>query len=390
MNNILLIFKKEFLELRRDKRTFYSAILGPVFLIYLMLTSLSFVEKSFSGAKSQRLHVVRSVEENPFVESLRKVPEIQIISVDSVEAGRKLIEKGDARVLLTGGSKAEGAPIELTAIFDPDELKAKVLLGMLSETVDKTNDARVTQLLDAANVSKADREPIHLNKEPISKKPQTGGDTLAGFLPYLIVIWAFYGAFGNASESVAAEKEKQTLETLLIAPVKRREVALGKFLTLFSISLTSCLVSILTISILGPTIASKSMFPGGFHISAAATITSIAAIVPLSAMFAGLLLAVSAYARNARECQTFLTLLSFVVLIPAVFSQFIGFTDFAHARWVSFVPVLNAATVLRQALLDKIDPTGVVITILVSSVLAFLGVWLAVRMFEREKILVRV
>lgn len=390
MKKILLIFKKELLELRRDKRTFYSAILGPVFLIYLMMVSLSFVEGAFSDKGSQKLHVVRSKESNALLDKLRSVPEIRIIEVDSMAEGRKLVEAGKARVVLEFMKAQPGSPLQASAVFDPDEIKAKVLLGGIDAQAATLTAQKINTLLDKAGVPAPERIAAIVSKQPISKKGEDGASTLASFLPYMIVIWAFYGAFGIASEAVAAEKEKQTLETLLIAPVRRNEVAVGKFLSLFSISMVSCIVSILSIAILGPTMASKSMFGGGLHLTPVALGAMAAVILPLCAMFAGILLAVSAFSKNVRECQTFLTLISFAVLTPAVFSQFIGFTDFSRAQWVAYVPVLNTATILRQALLDKVDGQMLLGTVASSLILASVAIYLAVRMFNRERILVRI
>jgi len=199
MKKIFHIFKKESLELRRDKRTFYSAIVGPVFLIYLMMMSFSFIEKSFSEKASQKLHVVKTAGSNILLDKLRKVEEIQIIEVPSLEVGRKMVEEGKAKVVLDFKEPIAGMPVEADAIYDPDEIKAKVLVGMIEGNAGELAAHKINSLLDNAGVSKTERIPVLLKKDPISKKDNQGAMTLAGVLPYLIVIWSFYGAFGIAS-----------------------------------------------------------------------------------------------------------------------------------------------------------------------------------------------
>jgi sodium transport system permease protein len=105
--------------------------------------------------------------------------------------------------------------------------------------------------------------------------------------------------------------------------------------------------------------------------------------------FAGMMLALSAHAKNMREAQSFLGVANFVVLTPAVFSQLIGFTDLAQSMAVKFTPVLNTALLIRDALLGKFDPLLFAGTLVTNLVLAGIGFSLAVWMFKREQILAR-
>ncbi|MCH8922602.1 MAG: ZIP family metal transporter, partial [Planctomycetes bacterium] len=78
----------------------------------------------------------------------------------------------------------------------------------------------------------------------------------------------------------------------------------------------------------------ESLFPTGLHLSLLSIIGIGAILVPLVMFFAGVMLSVSAFAKNVREAQTYLTLVSFLVIMPAIFSQFIGFTESQNALWV--------------------------------------------------------
>jgi sodium transport system permease protein len=215
---------------------------------------------------------------------------------------------------------------------------------------------------------------------------------LVGFLPYLIVIWAFYGGMSVASDLIAGEKEKNTLETLLISPVRRTDIVLGKFLALSVVCLLSSLsslVGLVLLAVVRPP-GSDMMFETGLGVTPLAALLILALMVPMVAFFASLLVGVSSFAKNSRESQTYLTQISFIVILPAIFSQFIGFTDFASARWVNYVPILNTANNIRMALLGKADYVGIAITVGVSLVLALIALWGTVKLFNREEVLVRV
>lgn len=394
MNRALQIFKKELREMLRDKRVFYAALVGPIFLVVLMVQLMGFLQTSLSAPKSQLVHYVKPSYDSLTLRTLEKADRIKLVELKTEELGLKMVDEGRASVFLKFPKSAPDAdkPEVVSAIFDEEETKSQIVLGLVSKAVAKISAERLAQVFAESNISPESATPILVKPEPIRRDEKGMGGFLAGFLPYLIVIWAFYGGFSMASEVVAGEKEKQTLETLLISPVSRRDIALGKFLSLFTVGTTSSLSSMIAVLVMGllggP--AAKIMMPNGFSLSAPTILAMLLVILPLAAMFAGLLLAVSAYSRNTRECQTYLSLLSFVVIMPAVFSQIIGLTDFAKAKWVLFVPVLNTATVLRDALLGRLDWGAVAITFGFSALLAALAIAWAVRMFEREEILIRV
>lgn len=208
----------------------------------------------------------------------------------------------------------------------------------------------------------------------------------------MIVIWAFYGAMGVAGDIVAGEKEKSTLETLLIAPVTRTSIVLGKLIALSAISIVSSLSSLLGIilfAVLRPP-GSAEMFKAGLGVTPLSMAIILVLMLPMATLFSSLLIGVSSYAKNTREAQQYLAQISFVVITPAVFSQFIGLTDYGTKRWVDLIPILNTANNIRLALLGKADFTGIAITVAVSAVLAFIALRVTVKLFNREEVLVRV
>ena len=98
----------------------------------------------------------------------------------------------------------------------------------------------------------------------------------------------------------------------------------------------------------------------------------------------------SAYARNTREAQTYLSLVNLVVMVPAVFSQIIGLTDLASAPWLPFVPILGAAAGIRTVLLGKATLLSVLGPVALGAALAVLTLAVSVRLFHREAVLLRV
>jgi len=396
MNFTRHVFLKEIREMLRDKRVVQSALVGPVFLVIMFVFLFGFLQSTLKERKGQKIHVVKTKTEPSFIAALRKQG-AKIVPVDSVEKGESMVKTGDAKIVLAipedyDATVASGRQAKISAIFDQDQPASEIGLADVARVAAASNKASVEKLLVSRDLPKDLAEPILVERKPVQRKEGGMGGFLAGLMPYLIVIWAFYGGFSQASDMVAGEKERSTLETLLISPVSRLKIAMGKFWGLTVLCLTSSLSSLIAVLLAGslPIPLLKGLFPTGVHVNVVGVASILAVIVPLSAMFAGLLLAISTVARNIRECQGYLTLVSFIVLMPAIFSQFIGYTDFAKAAWVSWVPILNSAMVLRSAMLGNFEAMPFITTLLVNVVLAAIALRAVVVMFGRENVLWRI
>lgn len=396
MRGWLHVFRKELREFARDKRILYSALLGPVLLEIFIITLFGYIKEAFSEERTHKISVVNPEAGAPVMEILEKTHKFEITVLTNATKADELLRKQKTKLVLQFPSdfkskyEAQQAP-EFYAIFDPNEETSQFALGVVREVVEKAKEVeREIRIRDLA--LNPDRlEAYRLHEEPADTGKPFAGTWLVGFLPYLIVIWAFYGGFSIVSDLVAGEKERGSLETLLVSPVSRTAIAFGKFAALAALSFTSCVSALMGVVIMGVLNLplTRDLFEGGLSISALSVFAIAATLVPLVVFFAGMLLSVSTFARNQREVQGYLSLLSFLVLIPAIMSQFIGYTEAATAKWLPFVPVLNTASVIRQALLEKVDWYNLGTTAAINSALAAIGLLLAIRLFSKESVLLR-
>ncbi len=397
MKAILHIFRKETRELFRDKRVVSNAFIGPVVLIFVILMLFGFLSSALRKPKASVLYVVaREQLPQGLASALASGSASQIKLVRSISDGEALVRDGKANLVIrfpeNMEAKAATGNAKILAIFNPDEPASEIALQSFKGLVGQLNKTAAQKIVEAKGIPKGLLEPIQIEEKNASSGKGLGASMLVGLLPYLIVIWAFYGGMGSVSDLVAGEKERGTLETLLISPVSRTQIALGKFLALSLVCLLSSLSSLLGV-ILVATLRlplTKNLFPEGIHLSVLSILSILAVLLPLVAFFSGLLLTVSSYAKNMRESQTYLALLSIVILMPAMFSQFISYTDFGKSRWVNVMPVLNSASSIRDALLGRIDPIGLAACVSISLAIAAVSMWLVVVMFKREQILTRI
>lgn len=384
------IFKKEAREMLRDKRVRSGALVSPLLMMMLLLFLFGFITDSLGRKQNLKVHVIGS---GPFVEMLKQA-KMQVLTIGSVAEAQEKIKKGEVRVALEVPASVEpGKQVVINAYFDPKDEKAQVNVSQLGAVFSVANQKALETLVVQKGLPKESAQPVKFEQKPVKVGEEAGAsDFVIRLLPYLIVVYAFFGGMGSVGDLVAGEKEKMTLETLLITAVSRTDVAMGKFLALSMLCLVSSLSAVMGMLVAGAFKLKmfQTLFPNGLGVTPTALLLTLLALLPAVALFASLMLAVSTKAKNIREAQTQLTLLSLVVLMPAMFSQFIGLTDYAKAAWVNAVPVLNTASAIRSGLQGKIELGPLAIGVVVNSILAIIALAWAISLFKKEDVLVRV
>ena len=394
---ILYVYKKELRELMRDRRVRSSAIIGPFLMVFMIMMVMGTAIKAATNKHNFKVHVVGLDLSNPLIQTLEETKnkddvKPQLVSISSVDEGKNLLKAGKAAIVLQLPQEiSPGKPIAFGAWYDGKAERSQIAERGVEGAIEKLNQDNVSNLLKDKGIAKETAQPYVLKATDVNEG-QGANELLLSMIPYLVVFLAFVGGVSAASDIIAGEKERNTLETLLISPVPRKKIVIGKFLTLASICLLSS-----TSGLAGILIASSSkmpgadvLFKGGAGVGPGAVGAILLVMIPTVALFASVLIAVSSYAKNTREAQTYLSLGSIIVSLPTILSQFLGFTEFGSTRWINMVPILNASAAVRNALMGTLDATSLAITAGVSTAIALLGITIAVKLCNREQVLLRI
>ncbi|MDR3689157.1 MAG: ABC transporter permease subunit [Fimbriimonas sp.] len=383
------VARKELTEMARDKRVKFGAFVMPIFLVLMMVQLFGFIIGAAKGAVKSTVYFVGEQAE---LAKTFQTAGMTVKTVPTIDEGVKLIKAEQAKLVLAFKPPTADGQIQIEGYYDPKQQMAQIALSGIQQALAQQNKLLLVETLKSKSIPEAAAEHVKLIPKPVEVGQKGAGELIVGFLPYLIVLFAFSGGMSMASDLVAGEKDKNTLETLLISPVGRNQIVLGKVISLAVVcflSSFSCVVGLVLASVLKLP-GSEEMFKNGFGVTGVAAGTIILLQVPMVIMFASVLIAISTFARNPREAQTYLALVNFIVIMPAVFSQVIGLTDLGSKLWINAVPVLNSANNIRNALLGKTDWLAVSITFGVSAVLAAIAIWIAVYLFSREEVLIRI
>ncbi len=212
-------------------------------------------------------------------------------------------------------------------------------------------------------------------------------DLLVRTFPFMLVMWSLAGALYPAVDLCAGEKERGTMETLLISPAGREEIVLGKFLTIWVFSAVTAGMHLVSMSV--ATWQLRSYLPQG-AITVPALFWCTVLLLPLSAFFSAIALAVGAYARSSKEGQYYLMPL-FWLTMPLVFLTLAPGVELN--QFYSMVPVTGVALLMQRLMiasaLEQV-PWFYFLPVLATVILySWLALRWAVAQFQREEVLFR-
>jgi sodium transport system permease protein len=392
-----IVLKKEFFEVFRDPRTRFNIIVSPLLITPLILALVGgMARKQATEARTEQVTVgIVNAESAPTLSAaldLDGAKNVHFVRVTRAEAETKIKDRTLRAALLVPDNAdprlADQQSVPLPVLFDPSNEPSQQGASRLKEFLRIRGDVLVAQRLQENGLSIQLARPFDVGDAPISGAGGAGMMMLSVFLPYILALSTIMGGVFVANDAVAGEKERGTLETLLVSPVSRRDLVLGKFLTVASVSLVSSVLSL--VGMLWPFTVKLPIFAwmsdGGIVLSPLAGAAMLLVQVPLAVLGAGVLLAVSTFARNQKESQTYLTPVLLIASVCAMMSMLVKSS--APLYW-ALVPITNAALILKQALENHLDPAFVAIACAASLVYAAIAVVFAIQLFQKESVLLK-
>ena len=379
MSGILAIFKKELARFFGDKRMAFTAIVLPGLLLYTVYSLMGTIMADNMSADETVTPVVAVTE----------VPASLSATLEQIFILTPVTDQQEAQELVTQGH----AHAAVLFPQDFDLLVATYHTGMgdapmvelYFDTADPNSYAAYQTLVAILD----SYESLLSNKFDIAEtdtatEEDTFGQFLASMLPMLMMTMLYSGCTSAAAEAIAGEKERGTIATLLITPVGRSQIAIGKILALSLISLLSGVSSILGIvlslpKVLGSDISATSIYgPREYLMLAVVTLSTVLLMVTVISV-------ISTFAKTVREASTMTSPLMVISMLMGVLGM-AGLGSSDHNA-LYLIPLYNTSQVLSGILSFADVTVPVVITALSNLVYSLAGIWLLTKLFRNEKIL---
>ena len=279
-------------------------------------------------------------------------------------------------------------------LYDSAEDRSKRAYYRVSDVLDAWASAVGRQTLIESRLPVDVAKPFVVEATDVAKPASRKAAVWSKILPLVLIIWSLTGAFNPAVDVCAGEKERGTLETLLASPALREEIVWGKLLTVMLFSMVTSLLNLLSIGItahflLGNLAAGTSSQLASLGVPPVGAIAlMLVAMVPISALFGALCVALAAFARSTKEGQYYLIPL-LVVVLPLVIAPMLPNVQLNLGT--ALVPIMGMVLLLKTAIEGGVADV-LVYTIPVACVTAiccYLAIRWAVLQFSSETVLFR-
>ena len=390
-----VVYRKELVDTLRDRKTLVFMILLPLLLVPVLAgTFTRFVTEAEKDAATSTLRYTLVAQElaPPLGKALEDTPGMERIELDEDIDPIAAIEEErlDFVVELSPGP---GGQVIAGLHYDNAPLISRVR-KRFEAVVEQVNAGQRREALQALGVrdetaESAVLEPIAIKEHGTATQRELMGERMGGMLPYVFIVFCFLGALYPAIDLGATEKERGTLETLLLAPVQRSALVLGKFFVVFTTSLTATVLGTASLGVWLVTEGYGQKGPLGEVLSSIGPgeLALIAALLlPIAAVLAALLLSISIYAKSFKEAQSYIGPLNILVILPAIVGTLPGIE--LDWRW-AMVPVSNVALAIKEIIKGTVDPLMVGLILASSLILAAVMLVFCTRWFCRESVLFR-
>jgi len=395
-----LVFLKELKELVRDRKTLFFMIALPILVFPLILGVVGyFSTKAIEDAQSKVLnYAIVGGQYAPAIEL--KMSETEVFNSVQIEQNQnysQLISAGEVDFVLEISENYSDKVLEsgqATIKLYLNDSSLNLVFNRVNEIVKAQVEIQRTIAFEALQLNEHQQaallKPIILEKINTANKRENWGQKVGGMVPYFIFILCLQGAMFPAADLGAGEKERGTLETLLISPTQRYKLVLGKFFTVAFAGLTAALITVSSIAIWGTILSQwRAMdFVVDFMSSIGAIdfVLMFLMLIPVVAIFASILLSLSIYARSFKEAQSYMGTLVILVIIPIILAILPGVELKGGWAWV---PLTNVALAIKELIKGTMDYFQLFAIFGSTAVIAIALISFCVYWFNKEKVLFR-
>jgi sodium transport system permease protein len=387
MRAALVVFAKELKDALRDRRTWLvvlisSLVAGPVSLLLIA----GIVSSAEESAARREVVIANAAKAPTLVNFLQRngasVRDAPADYREELLSGRLQ----NAVVVIPddfGRRLASGEPVRLEVIFDETAQRAQTAVRTTIALLQGFNREQGTQRLLARGVSPQVMQPLQIEEVNLAGSRARGAQLLF-LVPWLALVGAVVGAISVAIDVTAGERERGSLEPLLLNPVSTASLVLGKWAVA-----ASCSAAVVVLTLVGFTVSMQFVrsenLAALMQFGMPEILLFLVLLLPFSAMIASLNMLAATYGRSHKEAQTYASYITMIVNFVPIIPLFLTVRD---EPWQLLVPALGQQTVLMRALrgevvaaVDILLPSAIALALTAAALL------LQARLLRNERII---
>ncbi len=392
-SNVLTIIKKEFDRVFRDRQLMFTTIILPGLLIYFIY--------SFMGSSADKM--VKQNREESVTVQVDNLPQSVAQSFNALSGNVTLSQStfGQAEIDALKDKNVNTVLVRFPADFDAAVSVYTTADSTPAPNVEiyynSTNEAtqRIYSIICGAlggyeesignrfDINRADSPDMRFNQ---ADDEQVSGQILGRMLPMLILIMLFSGVMATAQNSIAGEKERGTIATLLVTPMHRSELAFGKIVAISGISLLCALSSFIGIVLSLPNMIGGMGGAGvSFNYATSEYVILLAIIISTVLIMAAVVSILSTLAKDVKNAASLCMPLMIVMVFLGIISMLSN--DVAGNTAMYLIPFYNSTIAMTALLQHELALVNVVVTIGANIFYTAFAVWVLTKMFNNEKVM---
>lgn len=386
MKDIYGIIKKELDKIFKFPRMIFSTLLLPgllIFFIYVIMGQSFNIQESVTETHESIIYVINMP--TSYQDIIGNVENIQLYNGDEsrIDELKDKLFKSEIDVIVAFendfDSKVEnkGKP-NIDIYYNPSSSPSSAAYGIIQNTLNIHKDQLLVKLgIDANIITYSDNKVYDENK--------LAGSVLAMLLPMFIMIAIFAGGLSVGTDAIAGEKERGTLATLLMTPIKKNSIIIGKIISTAIITILNALSSF--VGIIASLPFAKSMFAveGTVNYSFGDYAMLFGILIVLALLSSSLMLLVSTIAKSTKEASMYGMPIYIIAILTTTLSMFSEAKDSSATMYL--IPIYNCTLALKSIFSFQAQPLYILLTIGSTIIYISITIVLLLRMFKSERVL---
>jgi sodium transport system permease protein len=390
VNKIWIVTKKEVLDSIRDYRSWTTGLFWALFGPIMMGGMLMLIGSSVRDDIEQPLHLSVQGQENA-PNLIRFLEQHDVIVEAAPPDPEAAVKQGDLNVVLIippeyGEDFSSGKTATVRLVLDSTRQPARVDINRIQNLLEGYSTYLGTLRLVVRGVSPQLIDAVAVEEVDVAT-PQSQATLLISFLPYFIIFAIFNGVAPIITDTTAGERERQSLEPLLINPVPRGHFVWGKLLAAFPFSLASLGITLVGFGIVFNVLPVEEFLGIRISLNILTLFLIFLICLPIIFLASAIQMLVASFARSTKEAGTYLP---FIALVPSLPGLALAFFPVKPALWTMLIPTFGQQILINQFMrLEPISISNAIISTVATLLLSLLITWIAVRLYQREQIVFR-
>ncbi len=387
------LFKKEMLDVLRDKKTVLMMVVVPL-VIYplIMILSMGIMSSVSQDMAKSTYNIAIGGEYRGEYIRLLKETESEEYSFNIVESDTKETDLQNGKIDLYIVAKNVIGEEQVSVYYLSASTKSSYALNIVLDKIEERSQKKTDELLVEAGLEPEEiLKPIKISYLDHSTAEESTGSLLGSILPFMLVVSILMGTMYPAIDTTSGEKERGTLETVLTLPVTSKELIFSKFMAVGLFGIASAVLNLISMCGVMAYMFNmmESMGAGVFgQISVGKfvppVIIGVLCVLAFAIFVSALSMCVCAFAKSYKEANNYITPVTLVVMLASFVSII---PNIELTKTMSLVPVANLCLLLRDLLVFKFNYLNILLVLFSNIIYGIVAVLILGRIYNSESIM---